>query len=57
MNEYTIYLVDDDNTNSEIIVSADSFEISKDGEYVYFQHGMKTIGFFKMSEIIGIAMN
>ena len=53
MNTYTIYL--DDEEANEITVEADSFEISKDNEYIYFKHGMQTIGFFKMCEIIGVA--
>lgn len=53
MNTYTVYL--DDEEQSEITVQADSFEISKDDGYVIFKHGMQTIGFFKMHEIIGVA--
>lgn len=53
MNTYTIYLNDD--AANEITIQADSFEISKDNEYIYFKHGMQTIGFFKMIEIIGVA--
>ena len=53
MNTYRIYL--DDEEQNEITVEADSFEISKDNEYVYFKHGMQTIGFFKMHEVIGVA--
>ena len=53
MNTYRIYL--DDEEQNEISVEADSFEMSKDNEYVLFKHGMQTIGFFKMCEIIGVA--
>jgi hypothetical protein len=53
MNTYRIYL--DDEEQNEITVEADSFEISKDNEYVTFKHGMQIIGFFKMCEIIGVA--
>lgn len=52
MNTYTVYL---DQEGNEITVNADSFEISKDNEYITFKHGMQTIGFFKMCEIIGVA--
>ena len=52
MNTYTVYLNDEE--GNEITVAADSFEISKDNEYVYFKHGMQTIGFFKMAEIVGV---
>lgn len=52
MNTYTIYLNDEEQT--EITIKADSFEISKDNEYVNFKHGMQIIGFFKMCEIIGV---
>ena len=52
MNTYRIYL--DDEEQNEITVEADSFEMAKDNEYVIFKHGMQTIGFFKMCEIIGV---
>ena len=56
MNEYTIYLdTKDEEYSSDITIHADSFEISKDEQYVYFKHGMQTIGFFKMCEVIGVA--
>lgn len=54
MNEYTIYLNDTSENSCDITMSADSFEISKDEKYIYFKHGMQTIGFFKMSEVIGV---
>lgn len=53
MNVYKIYL--DDEELNEITVEADSFEISKDSEYVNFKHGMQIIAFFKMCEVIGVA--
>ena len=53
MNTYIVYLNDEEGT--EITVEADSFEISKDNEYVNFKHGMLITGFFKMNEIVGIA--
>ncbi len=56
MNNYIVYLNyedEDEEVYIEVTISADSFEI-KD-EYVYFKHGMQVIGFFKMSEVIGVA--
>lgn len=53
MNTYTVFL--DDEEHNEVTVEADSFEISKDNEYVYFKHGMQITGFFRMSEVIGVA--
>lgn len=56
MNEYIIYLdTKDEEYSSDVTISADSFEISKDEQYVYFKHGMQTIGFFKMCEVLGVA--
>lgn len=56
MNDYIVYLNYEDEDEEgyiDVSISADSFEI-KD-EYVYFKHGMQVIGFFKMSEVIGVA--
>lgn len=55
MNEYTVFLNGTTENSCDITISADSFEISKDEQYIYFKHGMQTVGFFKMSEVIGIA--
>lgn len=55
MNEYTVYLNNTSEDSCDITIHADSFEISKDEQYVYFKHGMQTIGFFKMCEVIGVA--
>ena len=55
MNEYTVYLNNVDNESVDIIIYADSFEISEDKEYVYFKDGTRLVGFFKMCQVIGAA--
>ena len=53
MHEYTVYLNDDEGT--EITLEADSFAISKEGDIVYFKATAQLVGFFKMTDIVGVA--
>lgn len=55
MSSFTIYLKEtEDGVSSEITVDGvDTFEIRD--EIVYLQSGIKTVGFFKICDIVGIA--
>lgn len=53
MSSFTIYFKGTE--DCEVVDGVDTFEI-KD-EIVYLQSGIKLVGFFKLSEIVGIAKN